>query len=299
MECHGKYLMGIDNGLTLSKVAIFDLAGRTIRVASRKIEVQYPKPGYTERDMDVVWQKTAEAIHEVMEASGITPDDILAVGNSGHGNGLYMLDRDGKAFRPSIASMDGRGADIMDEWNRPGGVHDQAFPYIQQACWAGAAARSAGLAETSRAGELSQDRQSHDVHGLHQILPDRRAHHRLLDHQRQQPVRFAQSGLFARAAGDLRHPRDAARAAAAGVGARDRRPCDAGSRAAHRAGRGHTGHRRPVRHRCRGHRLRGDQRWRPLHRRGHVEHQRSRHQRSDHRQAALPMLAVTRCRACG
>ena len=67
-----QYLMGIDNGLTLSKVAIFDLDGRTIGVASRKIEVQYPKPGYTERDMDVIWQKTAEAIHEVIEASGIT-----------------------------------------------------------------------------------------------------------------------------------------------------------------------------------------------------------------------------------
>ncbi len=40
--------MGIDNGLTLSKAAIFDLEGRTIGVASRKIEVQYPKPGYTQ-----------------------------------------------------------------------------------------------------------------------------------------------------------------------------------------------------------------------------------------------------------
>ena len=131
-----EYLMGIDNGLTLSKVAIFDLNGRTIQVASRKIEVQYPKPGYTERDMDIVWQMTAEAIHEVVDSSGINPTDILAIGNSGHGNGLYVLDRDGKPFRPSIASMDGRGGDIMDEWNRPGGVHDRSFPYIQQSCWA-------------------------------------------------------------------------------------------------------------------------------------------------------------------
>jgi L-xylulokinase len=133
----GKYLMGIDNGLTLSKVAIFDLEGRTIRVASRKIEMQYPKPGYTERDMALVWQKTAEAIHEVMDSSGITPDEILAIGNSGHGNGLYILDREGRAFRPSIASMDGRAPEIVDEWNQPGGVRDQAFPYTLQACWAG------------------------------------------------------------------------------------------------------------------------------------------------------------------
>jgi len=131
-----QYLMGIDNGLTLSKVAIFDLEGRTIGVASRKIEVQYPKPGYTERDMEVVWQSTAEAIREVVERSGIAPNEILAVGNSGHGNGLYLLDRQGRALCPSVASMDGRAADIVDEWNQPGGVRERAFPYTYQTCWA-------------------------------------------------------------------------------------------------------------------------------------------------------------------
>jgi len=130
-----EYLLGIDNGLTLSKAALFDLAGREVKVASRRIEVQYPKPGYTERDMAVVWQTTAEAIREVIEASGIKPSEILAVGNSGHGNGLYMLDREDRVFRPSIASMDGRAGDIVEEWNRPGGVHDHAFPYTMQACW--------------------------------------------------------------------------------------------------------------------------------------------------------------------
>ena len=130
-----EYLLGIDNGLTLSKAALFDLSGREVRVASRRIEVQYPRPGWTERDMTVVWQTTAEAIREVIETSGIKPTEILAVGNSGHGNGLYMLDRDDKVFRPSIASMDGRGGAIMDEWIR-GPVHDASFPFILQACWA-------------------------------------------------------------------------------------------------------------------------------------------------------------------
>jgi L-xylulokinase len=133
----GKYLIGIDNGLTLSKVAIFNLEGRTIGVASRRIEVQYPKPGYTEREMGVVWSRTAEAIRELVETSGINPNEILAIGNSGHGNGLYMLDREGRAFRPSIASMDGRAPEIVDEWMCPGGVRDQAFPYTLQSCWAG------------------------------------------------------------------------------------------------------------------------------------------------------------------
>ena len=56
----------------------------------------------------------------MIETSGINPSEILAIGNSGHGNGLYMLDRDGGSFRPSIASMDGRAGDLVDEWLRPG-----------------------------------------------------------------------------------------------------------------------------------------------------------------------------------
>ena len=184
----GEYLLGIDNGLTLSKAALFDLAGREVQVASRKIEVQYPKPGYTDRDMDTVWQTTAEAIREVIETSGIKPSDILAIGNSGHGNGLYMLDRDDKVFRPSIASMDGRAGDLVAEWLRPGGVHDQAFPYTLQGCWA--AQPSVLLAWLKR----------HEPESYHRIGKvmlctdflkfsfDGRAHHRLLDHQRQQPA---------------------------------------------------------------------------------------------------------------
>ena len=132
----GEYLLGIDNGLTLSKAALFDLAGAKSRSPAGRSRCRYPKPGYTDRNMDTVWQTTAEAIREVIETSGIQPSEILAIGNSGHGNGLYMLDRDDKVFRPSIASMDGRAGDLVDEWLRPGGVHDQAFPYTLQGCWA-------------------------------------------------------------------------------------------------------------------------------------------------------------------
>ena len=108
--------------------------------------MQYPRPGYTDRDMDTVWQTTAEAIREVIETSGIQPSEILAIGNSGHGNGLYMLDRDDKVFRPSIASMDGRAGDLVDEWLRPGGVQTQAGsrtpsrgagPPSRRCCWPG------------------------------------------------------------------------------------------------------------------------------------------------------------------
>ncbi|HEX9118550.1 MAG TPA: FGGY-family carbohydrate kinase [Anaerolineae bacterium] len=128
------YLMGIDNGLTLSKAAIFDLSGREIAVAGRKIDLTYPRPGWTERPMDIVWQATAGAIRDAMAKAGIQPEEIIGIGNSGHGNGVYLLD---KAGRPliAVASMDTRAAGIVERWYAAG-VHDQAFPYTFQSFWA-------------------------------------------------------------------------------------------------------------------------------------------------------------------
>ena len=44
-----KYLLGIDNGGTFSKAAIFDENGEQISVASVPTETLTPKPGYTEK----------------------------------------------------------------------------------------------------------------------------------------------------------------------------------------------------------------------------------------------------------
>jgi L-xylulokinase len=129
-----KYLLGVDNGSTVSKAAIFDLQGREVRVATRKIEPQYPRPGWTERSMDLLWHSTAGAIREAIEASGIDPKQIAGIGNTGHGNGLYLLDRQGKPARPGIQSMDTRAAAIVEEWNARG-LHSQVFPFTVQSFW--------------------------------------------------------------------------------------------------------------------------------------------------------------------
>jgi L-xylulokinase len=46
-----RYLMGIDNGGTYSKAAIFDENGTQISVASLPTTMIAPRPGFTERDM--------------------------------------------------------------------------------------------------------------------------------------------------------------------------------------------------------------------------------------------------------
>ena len=62
----GRYLLGIDNGSTLSKAALFDLKGQEIAVASCAADTVYPHPGWTDRDMEMVWQSTATAVRELL-----------------------------------------------------------------------------------------------------------------------------------------------------------------------------------------------------------------------------------------
>jgi L-xylulokinase len=130
-----EYLLGVDNGSTVSKAAIFDLEGREVRIASRKIEPNYPHPGWTERSMDLLWESTAEAIKEAISAAGIDPKQIVGVGTTGHGNCLYLLDKEGKPARAGIQSMDTRAAGIIDGWNARD-LHSQVFPYTVQSLWA-------------------------------------------------------------------------------------------------------------------------------------------------------------------
>ena len=43
-----QYLLGIDNGNTVSKAAIFDLLGHEVQVTSRQVESDFPHQGWTE-----------------------------------------------------------------------------------------------------------------------------------------------------------------------------------------------------------------------------------------------------------
>jgi L-xylulokinase len=128
------YLLGIDNGNTVSKAALFDLAGHEIAVASRPAETTYPHPGWTERSMDSLWASTAEAIRAVVAESGVDPSAIRAVGVTAHGNGLYLIDKHGHPVRPGIQSLDTRAAGILEARAAQNGLA-RAFPSILQEFW--------------------------------------------------------------------------------------------------------------------------------------------------------------------
>ena len=130
------YLLGIDNGGTVSKVVIFDIHGNEIQVSSRKVAAQFPKPGWTERQMAQVWSSTADAIQEAITKSGIDPKNILAIGNTSHGNGLYLLDKARQPLRAAMLSLDTRAEKIVSMWNESG-VFDRVWNATFQQLWPG------------------------------------------------------------------------------------------------------------------------------------------------------------------
>ena len=131
-----KYLLGIDNGGTIAKAAVIALDGREVAVASRKTEMLSPRPGHTERDMDRLWQATAEAMRQVLAESRVPPQDIACVATTGHGNGLYLVDKQGRPVRNGIISTDTRAKDYVARWNADG-MAKAVLPLTMQCLWPG------------------------------------------------------------------------------------------------------------------------------------------------------------------
>lgn len=123
-----KYLIGLDNGGTSTKAAIFDLEGREIATAGMHTKVITPKPGYTERDMEELWLANCSCVKQALEKAGIDGKDVLGIAVCGHGKGLYPWGKDGKPAYNGIISTDNRAWKYPQKWYEEGvhkELHDQ------------------------------------------------------------------------------------------------------------------------------------------------------------------------------
>ena len=111
-----KFLMGVDNGGTVIKAAIFDLEGYEIGVSGSFMETNAPKPGYYERDPEAVWQSNISAIRNVIEDTGIDPGCIIAVSLTGYGECVNLADVNGNPVYTSVRDTDTRAAKLLEEW---------------------------------------------------------------------------------------------------------------------------------------------------------------------------------------
>lgn len=129
------YLLGIDNGGTVTKAALYDTGGREAAVSSVKTGLLFPHPGHAEKDVNELWAANARVIREVVRKAGIDAGDISGVAVTGHGNGMYLVGPDGEPAWNGINSADSRAASYVEGWQRDG-TADRVLPLTCQAIWA-------------------------------------------------------------------------------------------------------------------------------------------------------------------
>lgn len=112
-----KYLMGIDNGGTVSKAALFELDGTQVMKSSVRIPMNTPAPGHTQRKMEDIRSKNYELIRDITSRCD---GEIISVGFSGHGKGLYMLGDGGEFIYDGIGSTDTRALSYELMWKDDG-----------------------------------------------------------------------------------------------------------------------------------------------------------------------------------
>ena len=125
------YLLGIDNGGSITKAVIFDSNGMEIASASEKVVMLCPRPGFTERDMEALWQANVGVIREALKNSGISSEQIIGVACTGHGKGLYLWGKDGKPAYNGIVSTDARAWKYPEQWEKEG-IAEKVFSTTMQ-----------------------------------------------------------------------------------------------------------------------------------------------------------------------
>ena len=116
MRCY----LGIDNGGSTTKAALFDVQGHMLGSAGVSTATLTPRPGFAERDMEEMWRANCEVISRVIDKCRVKASDIAGVGLCGHGKGLYLWGRGGSPVRHGIASTDNRAYAYPAAWRADG-----------------------------------------------------------------------------------------------------------------------------------------------------------------------------------
>ena len=110
MTSAGEYALGIDLGTSGPRVGLFSCDGRLLAHASRRVETLRVSGGGAEQDAEQLWSVTADSIRDVVERSGVAPDQILAIGCCSQYSSVVPVGADARPVGPVIVWMDSRGA---------------------------------------------------------------------------------------------------------------------------------------------------------------------------------------------
>lgn len=111
-----KYILALDEGTTSARAILFDKKTDIVSMAQHEIPQIYPKPGWVEQDPMDIYANQYAALTECIAKSGISPDEIAAVGITNQRETVILWDKNtGKPVYNAIVWQCRRTADICRE----------------------------------------------------------------------------------------------------------------------------------------------------------------------------------------
>lgn len=110
-------LLGVDAGTSNIKALLATPDGTVVAEAQYAYNSTFPQPGWVEQDPEEWWRGTVHVVREVMAEAQASPGAVKAIGASGQGCAVTLVDKQGRVIRPAIIWMDARAV-AQAQWMR-------------------------------------------------------------------------------------------------------------------------------------------------------------------------------------
>ncbi|MGI5454847.1 FGGY family carbohydrate kinase [Streptomyces sp. CA-249302] len=104
--------VGIDVGTSMVKAAAFDGSGRELAVEARPVGLAL-HGGVVEQDMEEVYSAVVGVLGALTSRVG---EPVELAGLTGQGDGVWLVDKEGRGVRAAASWMDGRAHELLDQW---------------------------------------------------------------------------------------------------------------------------------------------------------------------------------------
>ena len=110
-----KYVLVIDLGTTGPKVGLVDQKGQVTHSTSASVQLFFLPDGGVEHDPAEWWLTITACVRQVVQASGVSPAEIVAIAVTSQWSVTLPVDENGKPLMNVMSWMDGRGAPYNHE----------------------------------------------------------------------------------------------------------------------------------------------------------------------------------------
>ena len=112
----GKYILALDQGTTSSRAILFDCEQNILGISQKEFTQIYPREGWVEHDAMEIWSSQYAVMMEVIAQSGVSPEDVAAIGITNQRETTILWDRTtGRPIHNAIVWQCRRTAEIVDQ----------------------------------------------------------------------------------------------------------------------------------------------------------------------------------------